>query len=188
IEETYLFTATSTQLDVTLKAATPNTGYFDDISIKPAPNALIMRGVVADDWASYTYQTDIVHDGGTIDAGWIGEQLVTNGGFDDASGWSLGAGWGIAGGVATQSLSGSALLSQSLAIPAVYLFEGDVVLDTATGFRSFTGASYYTVTSASGKFSAVVEHQNSYGSLLCAMIDGTGSIDNVSAKHLLEIA
>jgi hypothetical protein len=77
--------------------------------------------------------------------GWpiLGPNLLLNGGFDSASNWGLGTGWGIAGGIATHGPGTQSDLVQSIAVVAgqSYLLTYDVLAVRAAGILSVGGAA-----------------------------------------------
>ncbi|HBA35085.1 MAG TPA: hypothetical protein DCZ12_13215 [Gammaproteobacteria bacterium] len=74
---------------------------------------------------------------------WLSENLLENASFDDASAWTLGAGWSISGGTASHDDSSAAgyLYQPGVVISgATYICECDV-LDNEDGIRFFLGTT-----------------------------------------------
>ena len=71
-----------------------------------------------------------------------GSELLTNGGFDSATGWTLGAGWSIAGGVATATAA-TGTLTQSSKLSTGRWHQQIVAIDTVTanGISPYDGAT-----------------------------------------------
>ena len=115
-----------------------------------------------------------------------GSELVTNGGFDSASGWTLGAGWTISGGelVAT-SATGVASQVISLTGGKVYRITAD---NTANIQIRIVGGSGQSLGYFSGAdVDKIFVFTAGAGSLLEFVANGTttGTIDNISVKEVL---
>ena len=132
----------------------------------------------------------------------LGPELVTNGDFASATGWTLGTGWSIGGGTATFTATGANSALSTIAPAAVsgrtYEIRYTVVSNTLNGgaFRlgAFSGASY---------FSSLFQLQATPGTYVVRLVSvpaGSGNvldfwvtsgatsgaltIDNISVKEL----
>lgn len=128
------------------------------------------------------------------DDGWVGQELVVNGGFTTDSDWTKGTGWTIGGGVASyDGLNGTQAISAdtgSAVAGDVHKINFDVVANDAGGNNStfygsvqLTGShlpvdsyEFTSTATGTGSFSTFGRASNEY------------SIDNVSVKRILEVA
>ena len=117
----------------------------------------------------------------------LGEELVTNGGFDTDSDWTKGSGWTISGGKATKSGSDLAYLTQSSLVSVVgktYKVTASITNVTAGNIRidGFTAGG--TITSDTEV--NVIYTATATNPLRILGWNGfNGSIDNVSVKEVL---
>ncbi|WP_147693361.1 hypothetical protein [Vogesella mureinivorans] len=129
----------------------------------------------------------------------LGAELVTNGDFASATGWSAGTNWAISGGVATHGASGVNTLTQTIGTTAgkTYAVAWQISAVTSVGgglsARIGTGGAGSVL---GGVYSAV----GSYVDLLTPTVDQTGfqlitrgavgdwvgSVDNISVREVLE--
>jgi hypothetical protein len=117
----------------------------------------------------------------------IGEELVTNGGFDADSDWTKGAGWTISGGVATKAAGTASLISQSpgLSLGKVYQVSFTVSGGTAGTIKAYVGSGGAgTTVSANGTYTQQVVCQSSLLFSMYADATFDGSIDNISVKEI----
>ena len=128
--------------------------------------------------------------------GGLGSELVSNGTFDTATGWTTGVGWSIAAGVAdcdgsqtTVSLITSATMS--LTTGTVYLVEftmtrsaGSLYPYIGTGTGTMIGSS----STAAGTFSTELTFTEGTNTLnFSASSDFIGTLDNVSFREAASI-
>jgi hypothetical protein len=123
----------------------------------------------------------------------LGSQLIANGGFDDASGWTLGTGWNISGGVVSFSNPTGTSLSRALSAPMVagrtYRVTVDVSYTSGSGFiLGFNGGGGIDngpTIAASGQ---IVFHVRATLPRTGIGITGIGgsvfSLDNISVREL----
>lgn len=130
----------------------------------------------------------IVDGGGDL----LAPELVTNGGFDTATDWTLGAGWSIAAGVAV-SLGSAGNLSQSLAViegktyrvefdvlNGIYLATLDVVL-AGTAVAAIVADNSYSFDVVAGAGAAEISFQ------VAVLNNFSGDVDNVSVRELVNV-
>lgn len=123
--------------------------------------------------------------------GSLGAELVTNGGFDSATGWTAGTGWTISGGVAAFSATGSfSELTQSLSIADAKVYR--VVLNATVSAGTVTvqvggpGATTYLI-AATGLVSVYLVANGTGTNSNVRIIAGTtftGTIDNISVREV----
>jgi len=145
------------------------------------------------DWNRYTQQRNIAHDAGIISEAWVGDNVVVNGGFDTDTDWTKGTGWSISSGKATHAAGVSSDLNQDL---SAFFVENDITLIkyahidyTAGATESIAAGAPPSVTNTGiGVFTrvATVGAFSAYGVRCSSTFDG--SVDNISIKHLLEVA
>lgn len=131
----------------------------------------------------WTAPTWSISGGKAVNAPTPGVDKVTNGGFDEDSGWGKDPSWSIGSGVATKVASvGSEAISQNsiLTIGIWYLIQYTIASRTAGGFTpNLSGSTYYETTTGvkyhTGRTSGVA--LTIYGNAA-----GAGTIDDVSAK------
>lgn len=124
----------------------------------------------------------------------LGPELVTNGDFSAGStGWSLGAGWSISGGVASATSSSSGLLATPapLTVGKVYRVTFSIVSETTAGagVSVYVGGGSGTVGKARmgvGTYTETLMCTTSTGLAFYGRGTGTwaGSIDNISVKEI----
>jgi hypothetical protein len=115
----------------------------------------------------------------------IGSELVTNGDFSSATGWTAEAGWSIGSGVATAAVTGTNLTGTSFPVVAgrTYRVEFDVVTFTSGILYVRVGEGTATSFTTTGRKSAILTATNTTGvqfyggSIAC-------SIDNVSVREI----
>jgi hypothetical protein len=117
----------------------------------------------------------------------LGSELVTNGDFSSATGWTVGAGWTISGGVATATTS-PGTLTQTIGITAGRTYSVSFTVSNVVGqFRIRLGGSTSNVnaTLANGNYTytLVAEAANTDIALLFGT-GGSGTVDNISVKLL----
>ena len=118
----------------------------------------------------------------------LGPELVTNGAFDTDTAWTKGAGWTIAGGVASFTATGSiSNLSQASILPSV----GATVRVTVTLTRSAGAIGIYAglsatpfSVSASGTYTFLATVTGNTTFYAQAGTTFTGTIDNISVREL----
>jgi len=120
-----------------------------------------------------------------------GPELVTNGGFDSDSDWTLGTGWSIADGVATSdgSQTANSTLGQTVTTQANKTYVLSVSVTVAAGtFRAIAydgGDLVNTPISSSGNYSMIFTAvDDSTPLILRAQVGFAGSIDNVSVREM----
>lgn len=124
----------------------------------------------------------------------LGAELVTNGNFAGGStGWGLGTGWSVAGGVATHDGSGVGVLSQNISLTAgkTYLVTWSVTgYATGSGVMTalfFGGATASGgATSGNGSFAKLITANTGNTSLRFNTDNGSyvGSVTNVSVREV----
>lgn len=125
----------------------------------------------------------------------LGPELVANGGFDSATGWTLGTGWTISGGVATFDPTGQAAnsdiyytLPSAKDSAAIYDVSangafGVILAVTAGGAIKVTGT-------VSGRTAGTIRILSASGRIYIRALNGTGfngSIDNISVREITAI-
>jgi hypothetical protein len=158
-------------------------------------NDCVLTNFTSANWSRYTLQRNIAHDAGVVASGWVGADLVINGGFDADSDWTKGDGWSIGSGVASvdgsQAAASAIFQSGDIDAGSLYLCKGDVLNDsmsyritlgggTAQPSPFINTSTSYSVVATAGSSNTNMNHF--VGSA------GVGSIDNVSVQHLLEIS
>ena len=117
----------------------------------------------------------------------LGSELVTNGDFSSATGWTAETGWSIAGGAATKVVSAAnANLYQTVSIVAGRSYRVTYTLTySAGGFQMILGGTASSVKLASGTYSEIII-AGSTNQLISAFGNTAfaGSIDNISIKLL----
>ena len=123
-----------------------------------------------------------------------GPELITNGGFDDLTGWTTGLGWSIALGVATAALGITAsALSQTVAITpgTSYRLLVDSIAGTYVGgLGVHLGATIANATISADGLQQELTLVAGVDDLLlqfnvAALNDFNGDLDNVSLKEIL---
>lgn len=121
-----------------------------------------------------------------------GPELVTNGGFADGTGWTVGAEWAIADAKASHTSAGTSLLQQSIAVVVgqTYLVTFTIVDQSAAGdgMSCFLGQTSGTIRSAPGTYTqTIVPGLGTNLDFIARGVSGlwTGSIKNVSVKQVL---
>jgi hypothetical protein len=121
----------------------------------------------------------------------LGSELVANGDFASATGWTAETGWSIGSGVATKVVSGAnANLFQDIGIVAGRTYRVTYTLTySAGGFQMIIGGTASTVKLASGTYTDYIVAGSSnlrvsaFGNAAFA-----GTIDNISVKEVLRPA
>ena len=152
-------------------------------------NKITWTGFTSANWSRYTLQRNIIHDAGTIAEGWVGDNVVVNGRFDADTDWVKGAGITIASGVCSFVSVATALqASQSSIINdnLPYLISVEVKALSLGGFIMKAGATNGATRSAVGVYTEIIISSSTYVAVR-ALGTTTGDIDNISAKHLLEV-
>ena len=156
-------------------------------------DTITYTNVSAGDWEEYQLLTNIVHLDGTIDEAWVGEELITNGGFDSDTGWDKGTGWTISGGVATRANVGvnSEIGQTAATVPvAPVLMTINITALPTSGFKvRAQGGVDSNLPAAVGNYSLILTPGSS-GTTRARTTQATtaGSIDNVSVRQILEKA
>ena len=122
----------------------------------------------------------------------LGDELVTNGTFDNATGWALGTGWSISGGVAScnGTQTGNSGINQILPIEIgkTYLIAFDLVV--SAGFITWValgGDIDGTNIVSSGSYSATITPTTTEALSLAGAVGFVGNVDNISVKEVLGI-
>ena len=119
-----------------------------------------------------------------------GTELVTNGNFDSATGWTAQSGWAISGGKANGTTTTDSIYQSIAAITAstkyrlIYTISGL----TAGSVRVSLRAAVTTTQTTNGTFTEIVTSGTSADTnfYIDAVASFTGSIDNVSLVELTE--
>jgi len=197
--KTYIVEATTTGNIVWQSKSGTTDLTIDDASVKALPsNALIATNFTSDNWDTYTYQTQLVHDGGTIAAAWVGPELLSNGDFSNGlTGWALSNvggshGWRAVNGEAwtddQASTAYRSMYQDILEAGKTYIVDADLISIDSEIVLTYDGdwADRYEITAAD-KLPHVFEAQ-----LIRLVIfggtDQNQKIDNVSCKHLIQTA
>jgi hypothetical protein len=123
--------------------------------------------------------------------GSLGDELITNGGFDTDSDWTKNTGWSISGGVASSdgSQSESSSLVQintfdtSTLITDFYLIRYTVTVNTGT--VSFGSGGLVQSHTSSGTYYMIGSPQTGSGNTnFTATSSFTGTVDNVSVRKI----
>ena len=118
-----------------------------------------------------------------------GPELVTNGGFDSDSDWTLGTGWSIAGGKAVKTAGTGDGASQSIDLKegVAYLVSYDITRNAGGVQAQFVGGSTVALPSktASGSYTDVLVAVSGNTSLrMFASSTFGGTIDNISVREM----
>jgi hypothetical protein len=123
---------------------------------------------------------------------WIGQETITNGGFDTDTDWVKATGWTIGSGVAScdGTQVGSTNISQNGVTELGFLYRVmyTVTIYTAGTIRMLLGniLSATTPQSSAGTFSEVTTPDTATNVQVRGDVDFIGSVDNVSVKRILE--
>jgi hypothetical protein len=178
------------EINTWLRAGTGGEAYYDNISFVPVSigNALVPNGITSDNWATYTYQTAVTHDGGSIDAAWLSADYW----LDPPD--TVGGDWTSAGnGVFT--LDGTQSTSQSLFVDAATI-ENEPLL---VGYTIDSRSAGTVAGQAGGTAGTSNSTPDSYTELLTSGSTATsngitadssfaGQISGVSMKHAIEVS
>lgn len=107
--------------------------------------------------------------------------LLTNGTFDSATGWTLGTGWSIGSGVASHAATGSGSLTSSGEAPVIgrrYL-TGFALTRSAGSVNTTTGGVTSGLFTATGAVTFALTAQSTAHTLVFGSTDFVGSIDNL---------
>lgn len=116
----------------------------------------------------------------------FGDELVVDGGFADTANWTEGAGWAVAGGVATKTAGTASSVTNigpTLAAGGWYLLNG-VWTRTAGTFQQFAGGAGGPARSASGSYLDVVRGIAATAPAGSGDASFAGTLDNFSCKQL----
>jgi hypothetical protein len=118
----------------------------------------------------------------------LGSELVTNGDFSSATGWTQNLGWVIGGGVATATATNGYLFQSVASVVAGKYYEYTVTITSYTSgaLRFFAGSgaeNLSTPMTASGTYTLRV-CSRSANQLGVVGANFTGVIDNISAKEI----
>ena len=91
----------------------------------------------------------------------LGDELLTNGDMSSATGWTLGSGWSISGGIATFDGSGGVSLYRSFSASTGDTFKitYDITSYTSGGFRIVYDGTNGTTNSAVGSYTEYVSYK-----------------------------
>ena len=163
------------------------------------PGIGVINGLTAGNYLDSAGTTAATVDnpvGLVLDAnGSVGSELVANGNFNSAAGWTLGAGWSIGSGVLGTLATGSnANATTSVLTPFVI---GNTYLVTMTVTRRDAGSvrvgvggfTYVDFASTVGTFSKYIQASASTANLIINNQGGlfSGDIDNISVKEVTGI-
>ncbi len=115
----------------------------------------------------------------------LGDELLTNGDMSSATGWTLGSGWSISGGIATFDGSGGVSLYRSFSASTGDTFKitYDITSYTSGGFRIVYDGTNGTTNSAVGSYTEYVSYKGGNANLFLQSVSTSElSIDNVSVK------
>jgi hypothetical protein len=119
----------------------------------------------------------------------LGAELVTNGTFDDATGWTAGTGWSIGSGVATKTAGTASNLDRSITLVAgrAYQLRSSVTRTAGTLTAQFVGGTTVSgiARSTSGEFVQTIFAATGNVTLrINADAAFAGTIDNISVQEL----
>lgn len=146
---------------------------------------LSKRATAESVWKGATWALD--GNGRAYNTPTLGAEIVVNGGFDSATGWTLGTGWSVSGGVATLAAGAVAQIHQTLLTAGIW-YQGQWTLTvTAFTFGLLFGASGSRgpTRSSSGTY---VETKVATGNQLGVRglsTSSAGSTDDVSYKPIV---
>ena len=143
-------------------------------------------------WSRYTLQRNITHDAGTITEAWVGDNDASNPYFDTDTVWTKGTGWTISGGNAScdGTQVGATDLEQDISQTAgdIYLVESTISGFSAGTLTQNLGGASGSAKSADGKTTEVITTTTTANLAMQGDVSFVGNVDNVTAKHLLELA
>jgi len=191
-----IVTATATTTYLVLYINTTTLGHtvnFDNVSTRQLPDsACLLTNFATTDWNRYTQQRNITHDAGIIGEAWVGDNLITNSGFDADTDWTKGAGWSIGGGEASITISASTntiFQGSIVANTSIYLMKMKQIDISVNNFNFYVGSVLLAISTDLGDHVGVVAAgADGLAGISCNASGTTGSIDNVSVQKLLEVA
>jgi len=183
VKESFTFTATGSAHQIKLKvqsATASHTAYFDNISVKHIPKAILWTNFTSSDIELFTYNQQAVR--------WEGVERITNGGFGADTDWSKQSGWSIAGGVSVATAADGTSLYQTGAVVIGQRFAVtySCVNITDGTFTTICGGTFGAGHTAVGTYSEVLEAASNTNMNLFAAVTLTATFDNVSVKRVLE--
>lgn len=110
----------------------------------------------------------------------LGEDFIVNGGFDGGTGWSVGPGWSILGGVAKATLSSSGLINSGVVVSGVTYKVTYTVTRTAGAVQVEMGGATGASRTASGVY---VDYLTTVSTTSMEIVASgfSGTVDNISA-------
>lgn len=116
----------------------------------------------------------------------LGSELVTNGDFSSATGWTVPTGWAITGGVATHNANGTGALTRSTSLTQGYIYEITYTISNwSVGTVTVTFGGYNSgALSANGTYSGRFFAMGSGNITFTPSNTARFDVDNVSIKRL----
>lgn len=116
----------------------------------------------------------------------LGSELVTNGDFSSATGWTAPTGWTISGGVANHGSNGTGNLTRTVSITAGYIYQIKfTILDYTTGTVSVSIGGYSSGNlSANGSYSVNFFATSTTTLVVTPSNTARFSIDDISVKRI----
>lgn len=121
---------------------------------------------------------------------WVGDELVVNGGFDSATGWSTGPGWQVSGGASVYTeVGGNRLMYREVELSEIMRVTVDITSITGA-IDVYNSGTYVQLANSTGVTSIDLPISNtSYAYLTVKAVLGSNIIVNsLSARQLIEVA
>lgn len=192
--DTLYFTATAATMYVGGATGTPTIGQiteWDNFTVKEVLLDGTKRSATFAEMFALTASSTTARTYDTGQAVGLGPELMSNGGFDNATGWNVGtAPWTISGGVATSAGSSDGLRTTDVATYVTglnYSISFDVITGTVASIDVYlrSGTLGRIVTSQSGQRYTVTCQAGASASRAVEFYGAAGLvIDNVSVKRI----
>jgi hypothetical protein len=149
--------------------------FLDSESTSVATNTGIVERSIVD-----SHDANFVHP--------IGDEEITNGGFDTDSNWNKNSNWSISGGVAIADGSSDGDINQGLTLATIgksYKISYEVVSISQGGFFFKFGGVNSVPKYSVGVYTETIQAINTNRIALDSENNAIGSIDNISVKEVL---